>query len=222
MDISLELKGLPCLNKVYLLTYLLTYLREKERRMLTSHGVVHFTSSLRQHDVRMSLFQRMQVFWPEIEPYFCCCYTVLQKFRPESNLSRAYRGFLTVNSLEEFHWRRKNKRRNKRKSTSSYFTVKTALTQEEEVKQPQTQADQNCSFFLRLLLFLLQHFLLKTEHEAEDPRMFLSRFFFFLSTTQSTRFGFVRGFTKIAEAEGSLKKGFQKQCVSSLLPFSLD
>ena len=25
MDISLELKGLPCLNKVYLLTYLLTY-----------------------------------------------------------------------------------------------------------------------------------------------------------------------------------------------------
>ena len=27
MDISLELKGLPCLNKVYLLTYLLTYLR---------------------------------------------------------------------------------------------------------------------------------------------------------------------------------------------------
>ena len=26
MDISLELKGLPCLNKVYLLTYLLTYL----------------------------------------------------------------------------------------------------------------------------------------------------------------------------------------------------
>ena len=26
MDISLELKGLPCLNKVYLLTYLFTYL----------------------------------------------------------------------------------------------------------------------------------------------------------------------------------------------------
>ena len=25
MDISLELKGLPCQNKVYLLTYLLTY-----------------------------------------------------------------------------------------------------------------------------------------------------------------------------------------------------
>ena len=25
MDISLELKGLPCLNKVYLLTYLLKY-----------------------------------------------------------------------------------------------------------------------------------------------------------------------------------------------------
>ena len=67
--------------------------------------------------------------------------------------------------------------RNKHKGTSSYFTVKTALTQEEEVKQPQTQADQNISFFLCLLLCLLQHFLLKTEHEAEDQRMFLSRFF---------------------------------------------
>ena len=43
-----------------------------------------------------------------------------------------------------------------------------------------------------------------------------------LYITQSTRSGFVRGFTKMAEAEGSWKKGFQKRCVSSLLPFSLD
>ena len=95
--------------------------------------------------------------------------------------------------------------------------MKTALTQE-EVKQPQMQADQNFSFSLRLLFCLLQ-----TEHEAEDQRMFLSCFFFlFLSTNQSTRSGFVRGFTKMAEAEGSLKKGFQKWCVSSVLLFSLD
>ena len=53
--------------------------REKERRMLTSRGVVDFTLCPRQHGVRMLLFksfkiQRMQVFRPEIEPYFCCCY----------------------------------------------------------------------------------------------------------------------------------------------------
>ena len=77
--------------------------------MLTSCGVVDSTSRPRQHGVRMSLFksfkiQRMQVFRPEIEPYFFFV-TVLQKFRPESNLSQAYRTFLTVNSLEEFHWR---------------------------------------------------------------------------------------------------------------------
>ena len=53
--------------------------REKERRMLTSCGVVDSTSRPRQHGVRMSLFksfkiQHMQVFRPEIEPYFCCCY----------------------------------------------------------------------------------------------------------------------------------------------------
>ena len=106
---------------------------------------------------------------------------VTLKVWPESNLSRAYQGFLTVNSLEEFHWRCKNKRRNKLKSTISYFTMKMALTQEEEVKQPQTQADQNFSFFLRLLLCLLQHFLLKTEHEAENQRMFLTAGFFFIN-----------------------------------------
>ena len=55
--------------------------------------------------------------------------------------------------------------------------MKTALTQE-EVQQPQTQADQNFSFFLHLLLCLLQHFPLKREHEAEHQRMFLSCFFF--------------------------------------------
>ena len=146
--------------------------------MLTSRGVsVDFTSCPRQHGVRMSLFksfkiQCMQVFRPEIDTIFLLL--LLQKFRPESNLSQAYWGFLTVNSLEEFHWRCKNKHRNKCKSTSSYFNVKTALTQEEEVKQPQMQADQNFSFSLCLLLCLLQHFLLKTEHEAEDQRMFLS------------------------------------------------
>ena len=47
--------------------------------MLTSRGVVDFTSLSRQHGMRMSLFnsfkiQRMHVFRPEIEPYFCCCY----------------------------------------------------------------------------------------------------------------------------------------------------
>ena len=45
--------------------------------MLTSRGVVDLTSRPRQHGVRMSLFksfkiQCMQVFRPEIEPYFCC------------------------------------------------------------------------------------------------------------------------------------------------------
>ena len=36
MDISLELKGLPCLNKVYLLTYLLN------DKTVTLHFEVHF------------------------------------------------------------------------------------------------------------------------------------------------------------------------------------
>ena len=74
----------------------------------------------------------------------------------------------------------------------------------------------NFSFLLHLLL--LQHFLVKTEHEAEDQRVLLSCVFINHSCTRS---GFVRGFTKMAEAEGCLKKGFQKQCVSSLF-FSYD
>ena len=81
----------------------------------------------------------------------------------------------------------------------------------------------NFYFFLRLLL--LQHFFVKTEHEAEDQRVLLSCIFINHSCTCS---GFIRGFTKMAEAEGSLKKGFRKQCVCSLffffvmVPFSLD
>ena len=38
MDISLVLKGLPCLNKVYLLTYLLTYL------LLKNLNITHILS----------------------------------------------------------------------------------------------------------------------------------------------------------------------------------
>ena len=72
----------------------------------------------------------------------------------------------------------------------------------------------NFYFFLRLLL--LQHFFVKTEHEAEDQRVLLSCIFINHSCTCS---GFIRGFTKMAEAEGSLKKGFRKQCVCSLFFF---
>ena len=42
----------------------------------------------------------------------------------------------------------------------------------------------------------------------------------FLSANQSTRSGFIRDFTKIAEAEGNLKKEFQKGYVSSLVFFN--
>ena len=84
------------------------------------------------------------------------------------------------------------------------------------------RSQSNFSFFLRLLL--LQHLPVKTEHEAEDQRVLLSCFFINHSCTRS---GFIHGFTKMAEAEGSLKKGFQKRCVCSLFflmmfPFSLD
>ena len=65
---------------------------------------------------------------------------------------------------------------------------------------------------------------MKTEQEAEDPRMLMNCIF--LSANQSTRARFIRDFTKIAEAEGSLKKGFQKRCVPvfffMMVPFSLD
>ena len=69
-----------------------------------------------------------------------------------------------------FHKRRMNKRKHKNKS--SYFTVKTALTKEQEVKQAQAQRS-------KLFLFLVQFniFLVKTEHvvKARD----VSELFFF-------------------------------------------
>ena len=82
------------------------------------------------------------------------------------------------------------------------------------------------SFYLLLclLLCLLQHF--SCENETGSWRLKNVVELYFLPTTQSTRFGFVCGFTKNAEAEGSLKKGFQKLCVCSLffmmVPLSLD
>ena len=48
-----------------------------------------------------------------------------------------------------------NTRKNKRKS--SYFSVKTALKQEQDVKQAQAQ-ESTFFLFLRLLLCLVQHF----------------------------------------------------------------
>ena len=109
-------------------------------------------------------------------------------------------------------------RRNKRENTSSYFPVKIGL--DTRISEASTNGRQSkFSFFLCLLLCLLQHFLVKTEHEAEDERMLLSCIF--LSTSQSTCSGFVRGFTEMAEAVGSLKKGFQKRCVSSLFLFMM-
>ena len=56
------------------------------------------------------------------------------------------------------------------------------------------------------------------EHETEDQRIHVVELYF-LSTNQSTRSGFIRGFNKMAEAEGSLKYGFQERCVSSLFFF---
>ena len=67
---------------------------------------------------------------------------------------------------------------------------------------------------------------MKTEHKTEDQRIHVVELYF-LSTNQSTHSGFIRGFNKMAEAEGSLKYGFQERCVSSLVffmvvQFSLD
>ena len=94
------------------------------------------------------------------------------------------------------------------------------------MKQAQAQADQNFCFFLCLLLCLLQHFLTKRKHEAEDQGT-LNIELFFCRPIKALVLSSFREFTKMTEAEGSLKKGFQifTVCQFSVIyggPFSLD
>ena len=90
-----------------------------------------------------------------------------------------------------------------------------AFTQEQEVKQAQAQADQNFCFFLCLLLCLLQYFLVKRKHEAEDQGT-LNFELFFCRPIKALILSSFREFTKMTEAEGSLKKGF---CIFTVCQF---
>ena len=94
------------------------------------------------------------------------------------------------------------------------------------MKQSQAQADQNFCFFLYLLLCLLQHFLAKRKHEAENQGT-LNIELFFCRPIKALVLSSFREFTEMTEAEGSLKKGFRifTVCQFSVIyggPFSLD
>ena len=94
------------------------------------------------------------------------------------------------------------------------------------MKQAQAQTDQNFCFFLCLLLCLLQHFLAKRKHEAEDQGT-LNTELFFCRPIKALVLSSFREFTKMTEAEGSLKKGFRifTVCKFSVIyggPFFLD
>ena len=119
----------------------------------------HITSKTAWHEnvaVQVFKIQRMHVFQPEIEPYFCCCY--FKSFDRNLIFHEPIQVFLQLIVLNNFTGDARTSAETSAKAQVLISPSKTALTQE-EVKQPQTQADQNFSFFLRLLLCLLQHFL---------------------------------------------------------------
>ena len=87
------------------------------------------------------------------------------------------------------------------------------MTQKQEVKQAQAQGSK-LFLFLSLAHALPSTFLSWKWNIKQGQGTFLAAF---LSTNQSTRSKFVRSLTKMTDAEGSLKKGFQKRWDSSLL-----
>ena len=115
----------------------------------------------------------MQGFRPKIK---------LQKFRPDSNLCEPV-FFFTV-SLEALATQEQVQKQ--AQEHGFLFYRKNGLdTRTSEASTIGSRS--NFSFFLHLLL--LQHFLVKTEHEAEDQRVLLSCIFINHSCTRS---GFVR------------------------------
>ena len=108
--------------------------------------------------------------------------------------------------LHLVHWRHKNKRRNKGKIKSSYFTVKTALTLEQEVKQAQAHRSKLFRFLAPTFVLTSAFFLVKTGHVDEARGKNVLKLYFFLSTNQSTRSKLVRGLTKMADAEQSFEE----------------
>ena len=150
----------------------------------------------------------MQVFWPRIE---------LQKFPPESNLLRACVLFtVTFVVFKSF--------------TSDAKTRARVLISLWKRPWHKNKWSKHKRKPIKLLPFVVLALVLAStfscENETGSWRLKNVVELYFLPTTQSTRFGFVCGFTKNAEAEGSLKKGFQKLCVCSLffmmVPLSLD
>ena len=111
----------------------------------------HITSKTAWHEnvaVQVFKIQRMQVFRPEIEPYFCCCY--FKSFDRNLIFHEPIRVFLLLIVLKNFTGDARTSAETSAKAQVLISPSQTALTRE-EVKQPQTQADQNFSFFLRLL-----------------------------------------------------------------------
>ena len=181
----------------------------------------HITSKTAWHEnvaVQVFKIQRMQVFRPEIELYFCCCY--FKSFDRNLIFHEPIGVFLHLIVLKNFTGDARTTAETSAKARVLISPWKRPWHKKKKWSNHKRKPIRTFPF-LALAFVLASTFSLENGTRSWRPKNVLE-LVFFSSTNQNTRPRFVRGFTKMTEAEGSLKKGFQKRCVSSLLPFSLD
>ena len=183
----------------------------------------HITSKTAwQENVAIQVFkiQRMQVFRPEIEPYFCCCY--FKSFDRNLIFQKPIGVFLHLIVLKNFTGDARTTAETSAKAWVLISPWKRPWHKKKKWSNHKRKPIRTFPFSCACFWACFNIFSWKRNTKLKTKECSWAGFFFINQPKTLVLGSFVVSFTKITEAEGSLKKRFQKRCVSSLLPFSLD